>query len=76
MRLYKELEGICDKHYLITVKDQNIVIYTIDNEGNKTLKEKTDILVQYLPKEDIELLEKGINANGDNELAKKLEDFE
>lgn len=76
VRLYKELDGICDKHYLITVKDQNIVIYTIDNEGNKTLKEKTDILVQYLPKEDIELLEKGITANGDNELAKKLEDFE
>ena len=30
----------------------------------------------YLPEEDISLLEQGITANGDNELAKKLEDFE
>ena len=76
VELYKEIPGICDEHYIITVKDENIVIYRIDSEGNKILKEKTDILVQYLPKEDVEVLEKGIEANGDSELAKKLEDFE
>lgn len=76
VKLYKEVAGICEQHYLITVEGDNIAIYRVDSEGNKTLKEKTDILVQYLPKEDIELLERGIVANGDNELAKKLEDFE
>lgn len=76
VELYKELEGNCDKHYLITIKDEYIAIYTIDNEGRTKLKEITDVPIQYLPKEDIELLERGINANGDNELAKKLEDFE
>lgn len=76
VKLYKEVEGICDQHYLITTKDDTIVIYTVDSDGNKTLKEKTDILTQYLPEDDIELLKNGITANGDSELAKKLEDFE
>ena len=67
VKLYKEFQGNCDEHYLITVNDE---------DGNKTLKEETDIPVQYLPEEDVELLKKGITAYGQNELAKKLEDFE
>lgn len=76
VKLYKEFQGNCDEHYLITIDDENIVVYSVDDDGNRTLKEKTDIPVQYLPKEDIELLQKGITAYGQNELAKKLEDFE
>lgn len=76
VKLYKEFQGNCDEHYLITIDDENIVVYSIDDAGNRTLKEKTDIPVQYLPNEDIELLQKGITAYGQNELAKKLEDFE
>ena len=76
VKLYKEFQGNCDEHYLITIDDENIVVYSVDDDGNRTLKEKTDIPVQYLPNEDIELLKKGITAYGQNELAKKLEDFE
>lgn len=76
VKLYKDFQGSCDEHYLITVNDENIVVYSIDNEGNRTLKEETDIPVQYLPEEDVELLKQGITAYGQNELAKKLEDFE
>jgi len=76
VKLYKEFQGNCDEHYLITIDNENIVVYSVDDDGNRTLKEKTDIPVQYLPKEDIELLQKGITAYGQNELAKKLEDFE
>ena len=76
VKLYKEFQGNCDEHYLITIDDENIVVFSVDDDGNRTLKEKTDIPVQYLPKEDIELLQKGITAYGQNELAKKLEDFE
>ena len=76
VKLYKEFPGSCNEHYLITVGEENIVVYSIDSEGNKTLKEETDIPVQYLPNEDKELLQKGITAYGQNELAKKLEDFE
>ena len=76
VKLYKEFHGSCDEHYLITVNDENIVVYSIDSDGNRTLKEETDIPVQYLPEEDVELLKQGIPAYGQNELAKKLEDFE
>ena len=76
VKLYKEFQGNCDEHYLITIDDENIVVFSVDDDGNRTLKEKTDIPVQYLPNEDIELLKKGITAYGQNELAKKLEDFE
>lgn len=76
VKLYKELDGSCDKHYIIKIQNEHIAIYTIDDNENMNLKEITDIPVQYLPKEDVELLEKGIQANGDSELSKKLEDFE
>lgn len=76
VKLYKEFQGSCDEHYLITTGDENIVIYSIDDDGNRTLVEETDIPVDYLPEEDVELLKKGITAYGQNELAKKLEDFE
>ena len=76
VKLYKELEGSCDQHFLITIKDDNIAVYTIDDDGNTILREVTDIPIQYLPEEDVALLEQGITANGENELAKKLEDFE
>ena len=74
--LYKEFEGTCEQHYLITVKDDYIAVYIIDDDGNTVLKEVTDIPTQYLPEEDVKLLEQGITANGENELAKKLEDYE
>ena len=76
VKLYKAFDGTCDQHYLITVKDNNIAVYTIDEDGNMILKEETDIPIQYLTEEDISLLEQGITANGENELAKKLEDYE
>lgn len=76
IKLYKELDGTCDKHYLITIQDDKIAVFNIDNDGNLVLKEKTDIPISYLPLEDVELLKQGITANGDSELAQKLEDFE
>lgn len=76
VKLYKEIDGTCNQHYLITIKDDNIAVYSIDQDGNKVLKEETDIPIMYLPQEDIELLKQGITASGENELAKKLEDYE
>lgn len=76
VKLYKEIDGSCDKHYLISIQDENIAVFTIDDDGNTTLKEVTDIPIEYLPEEDVKLLEQGITANGDSELSKKLEDFE
>lgn len=76
INLYKEINAICKKHYIIKEKDGYIAVYTIDLSGNQELKEVTDIYTKYLPDEDIVLLKKGIKANGDNELRQKLGDFE
>ncbi len=76
VELYKSQEGICDKHYDVKKYGDYIAIYTLDSNGNENLKEITDILTTYLPQEDVNLLEKGIKVNGDNELAKLLSDYE
>ena len=76
VKLSKDVPGRCNEHYIISIKDQNIAVFTVDSEGKEILKEVTDIPIQYLPKEDVELLEKGIKAYGENELSKILEDYE
>lgn len=76
IELYKEINDICNKHYVLHDSNGYIAIYTIDGNGKENLKENTGISTKYLPNEDITLLEKGVKANGDNELAEKLSDFE
>ncbi len=76
IELYTEKDRICDKHYVVKEKDGYIAIYNLDEYGNENLKEVTEILTVYLPNEDIELLKKGIIANGDNELMKIISDYE
>ncbi len=76
VELYKQQNSICDKHYVVKKLNDYIAIYTLASDGNENLKEITDILTAYLPQEDLNLLEKGIKVNGDNELAKLLSDYE
>lgn len=76
VELYKSQEGICDKHYDVKKYGDYIAIYTLSSDGSESLKEVTEILTTYLPQEDVNLLEKGIKVNGDNELAKLLSDYE
>ena len=73
-KILKKNEG--HKHYVLHDSNGYIAIYTIDGNGKENLKENTGISTKYLPNEDITLLEKGVKANGDNELAEKLSDFE
>ncbi len=76
VELYKEIDGICDKHYVVREKDGYIAVYNLDSDNNENLKEVTEIYVQYLPEDDVELLKNGIKVIGDNELARVLADFE
>lgn len=48
--LYKQEEGTCNQHYIIKQENGYIVIYTIDENGNETHKQKTEIATQYLPR--------------------------
>ena len=76
VKLSKEIDGICDKHYVIKEKDGYIAVFTLDSDGNENLKEVTDIVTQYLTEDDMMLLKNGIKVNGDNELIQTLSDFE
>ena len=72
----QEKEGYCGEHYVIRTHDDVIGIYTLDENGKETLKEDTDIPTMYLTEEDLEILNKGIQAIGENQLHQILEDYE
>lgn len=75
--LYKEVEGICDEHFYITLGEEFIEIYKIvDEKENKILYKTTDVRRNYLTDEDIEKLEKGIKLYGKDRLSSAIEDFE
>ena len=74
--LYKEEDESCGEHYVLKILDGYVAIYTIDENEKLMLKETTSILTKYLPKEDIEKLEKGIRVNGKEELNQAIEDYE
>lgn len=73
---YKEEEGICKEHYMLKELDNQIAIYILDEDEKETLKEKTSILTNYLPEEDINRLKQGIRVDGKDKLNKTLEDYE
>ena len=73
---YKEINSMCDDHYLIKENNGYITIYSIDDKGKEKLKEKTEIATQYLPEEDRNLLKKGIKANSSTELEQIISDYE
>lgn len=62
--------------YLIKENNGYIAIYIIDKNGDKNLREKTNILTKYLPEIDKEKLQEGIKVKGKKELNRVLEDYE
>lgn len=73
---YKEEEGSCGEHYLLKELEGKIAIYNIDEQNNLNLYEKTEILTNYLPEEDITRLKEGIRVEGKDKLNQALEDYE
>ncbi len=74
--LYKSEAGNCGQHYFIQEHNGVIGIYTIDENEEKTLKEDTEIVTQYLPDEDLETLKEGVEIIGNTNLVEFLEDYE
>lgn len=69
-------DGICGEHYIIRESDGFISISCKNDSGEYIFKGLTDISVQYLPEEDLNKLQKGIEVVGKEALNKFLEDFE
>ena len=74
--LFKELNGICNEHYILKPLDDVIAIYNIDEYGDEKFQEKTSISLQYLTEDDLTKLSLGIRAVGKVQLNSILEDYE
>lgn len=71
----KQLDTNCPKHYIIGIQDGFIAIFVYNENGEKVLKEKTDISISTLTPEDQKSLESGIIADTEDDLELKLEGF-
>lgn len=74
--LAKNIDKICDDHYVIKLGKENIEIYKMLEAEDFELLRETSISKEYLTKEDIEKLEEGIFVFGISDLNSVLEDFE
>jgi len=73
--LIREINTYCPNHYIISLEGQYIAIYTYNEDGERVLKEKTDISVHTLTPEDQAILESGIVSDTLEDLEQKLEGF-
>ena len=74
--LYQEVEGECGEHYMLRDENGKINIYQLDEDGDETLLEETDIATEYLTEIDMIDMENGLIVYGKESLNKLLEDFE
>lgn len=74
--IYKEVDGICDEHFVLREKEGNIAIYKINSNNEEILSEVTEISTEYLTENDLAKLDQGIKAIGKEELNSILEDYE
>ncbi len=74
--LIKDIDSVCNEHYVLREKDGIIAVYQIHEDNTETLKEETGIAVEYLTDIDKLRLEEGIRIYGEEELNSTLEDYE
>ena len=76
IELYKEYEGNCNEHYLVKEENEFITIYNIENSGELSLKEQTEISTKYLSTSDVKELKDGVKLYGKENLNAYIENFE
>ncbi len=74
--LSKSLDEQCGEHYMLRDNDGIIAIYEINDNGEESLLDETEIATEYLTESDLLNIKDGIEVNGIEELNKVLEDFE
>jgi len=73
--LKRDIYTYCPQHFIIGLDDQYIAIYVYNEDGERILKERTDISIDTLTPEDQEILDSGIVADTEDDLEQKLEGF-
>ncbi len=71
----KEINTFCPEHFIIGVEDGNIAIFKYSENGEKILKEVTDIDINVLTPEDQAFLTGGIVTDTEDDMERKLEGF-
>ena len=74
--VYKEFSGYCNEHYIVKENNGILSVYTQDENGVQEWLEDTQIDVKYLPDEDVEDFEVGVEVVGKSNLYEFLEDYE
>ncbi len=74
--LIKEVEGVCDEHYVLKEEDGVIAVYKMEEENKEVLEELTGISTEYLTENDKMEIEQGIKVYGREELNSILENYE
>ena len=74
--LSRETDSFCGEHYLVIAEEGKVMIYTLDEQGGRLVKEETEIAFEYLPETDKIILNNGIYVYGTEELNKIKEDYE
>ena len=69
------IEGMSTEVYLIGESEGQVAVYLNDPEKGPILKEKTDIPISVLPKEEIQKIKSGISVIGEEVLVKLLSDY-
>lgn len=72
----KEINGLCDNHFFMKLGNEHIEIYKLNTDGSFALYKETEISREYLAREDIAVLEKGMYIYGEGKINAILEDFE
>lgn len=73
--LYETKTKENEDSYIVGAKDGFVTIFYKDSDNNITVKDKTKILIENLPEQDIKLLEKGIVAKNESQLINIIEDY-
>ena len=72
----REIEDFCMEHFKLKLINGQLIIFIIDEEGNESEYEITDITEEYLTSEDILKLREGILVFGKENLVSTIEDYE
>ena len=73
--LYKKVDGYKPNNFILQSKDGYIVIYKINESGEKVLHEETGISLSLLSETDKKKLDEGITVKSKEEVYNILEDY-
>ncbi|MDR1643564.1 MAG: BofC C-terminal domain-containing protein [Clostridiales bacterium] len=73
--LRKTIPGSSAKNYILGVKDEYIAVFSTSGAGKVTLEEMTEMPIYALSTEEQKRLMEGIKVEGEDKLAKVLEDY-